>query len=243
MALLSHFIDIHSHIIPGIDDGPRNLEESGALARCYVDEGIQTIIATPHFIAGTAWAAQAEQILEKLDELRTYLDKEHIHLRIHAGMEIAFIPNILDRFAKGRLLSLAGSNHYLLEPSFHDTQENLLHCAKKLLNTGKKIIIAHAERITAFQENIEPLLHLVEQGLEVQVNMGSLLDEFDEQCKQTALTLLAAESVHYLASDAHSARRRRPPTLSDWNDLEKIVGAETLTRLCITNPARLIPDH
>lgn len=242
MALFSHFIDIHNHILPGLDDGPSTLQESAKMARCYTDAGIQAIITTPHFIAGTAWAARAETVLKKLEELTHFLDQEQIPLRIHAGMEIAYHPNLIDHLQKGQLLPLAEGNHYLIEPSFRDTQENLLFCVKSLLSMGKKVIIAHAERIKSFQEDIEPLLRQVEQGLEIQLNMGSLLDEFDVQCKQTALKLLAAGCVHYLASDAHSAIRRRPPTISDWKTLEELLGSETLTRLCITNP-RLLVDQ
>lgn len=243
MALISHFIDIHNHILPGIDDGPRNLQESAAMARCYTDAGIQAIIATPHFIAGTAWAARAELVLTRLEELKSYLGNEGIPLQIHAGMEIAYHSNLLDHLQKGMLLPLAGSNHYLLEPSFQDTQENLLHCVKTLLNKGKRVIIAHAERIKSFQKDIEPLLGLMEQGLEIQLNIGSLLDEFDVKSTQTAHKLLATGCAHYLASDAHSTTRRRPPTISDWNTLEELLSDETLTRLCITNPAKLLADR
>lgn len=243
MARLSDFIDTHCHILPGIDDGPKSLEESAAMARCYASKGIRQIIATPHFIAGTAWSANKERILDVLEKLRAHLDKEHIALRIHTGMEIAYHPKLVDRLEKNLLLPLAASDHYLLEPSFSGTQEGLFHCVKALLQKGHPVIIAHAERITAFQENIDPIMRLVEQGLEIQVNIGSLLDEFDQQCKQTAATLLRERCVHYLASDAHSAIRRRPPTDTEWNILEQMLGNDTLTRLCITNPARLIADH
>jgi protein-tyrosine phosphatase len=114
---------------------------------------------------------------------------------------------------------------------------------KTLLGMGKKVIIAHAERIRSFQKDIEPLLGLMEQGLEIQLNIGSFLDEFDVKCTRTAHKLLAAGCAHYLASDAHSATRRRPPTISEWNSLEELLGNETLTRLCITNPAKLLADR
>ena len=213
------------------------------MARQYTAAGIQTIIATPHFIMGTAWAARAETVLAKVSELQEFLDNERIPLHIYPGMEIAYHANFLDNLNKGMLLPLAGGNHYLLEPAFHDTQENLLYCVKQLLDMGKKVIIAHAERIKAFQDEIEPLHRLVEQGLEIQLNMGSLLDAFDIPSKQTALKLLAADCAHYLASDAHSATRRRPPTISDWNALKELLGSETLTRLCITHPAKLFTDQ
>lgn len=240
MTALSSFIDIHCHILPGIDDGPKDLAASAAMARCYVENGIRTVIATPHYITGTAWAADAARVRAGVAELCAYLEGQQIPLAIHAGMEIAYHANILERIKEGQLLPLAGGNQYLLEPSFTEGQENLLATIKELFRMGKKIIIAHGERIQAFQKNMGPLLRLVEQGLEVQVNIASLLDDFDPRCQQTSLKLLAAKAVHYLASDAHSATRRRPPTTADWERLEALLGTETLTRLGVTNPTQLI---
>lgn len=240
MAPLSRFIDIHSHILPGLDDGPKTLAESTAMARCYAEAGIQVIIATPHFINGTAWSAQADKVREKVRELNEHLARKRIDLHIHPGMEIAYYPKVTEHIQKNLLLPLADSKYYLLEPSFQGPQEHLLHCIKVLLHTGEKVIIAHAERIDAFQKDVRPLLQLVEQGLEIQVNMDSLLDKFDEQCRQTAWQLLRAGGVHYLASDAHETRRRCPPSPADWNALEHLLGEESLTTLCITNPQRLL---
>ena len=240
MADLSRFIDIHSHILPGLDDGPKTLAESTALAHCYAAAGIRTIIATPHFINGTAWAALAHKVRATVSELNRHLAREQIDLHIHTGMEIAYHPKVTEYIKKNHLLPLADSKYYLLEPSFQGSQEHLLHCAKVLLHTGIKVIIAHAERIDAFQKNQRPLLQLVEQGLEIQVNMDSLLNKFDEQCRQTAWQLLRAGGVHYLASDAHDTTRRCPPSPEDWNALQHLLGEESITTLCITNPQRLL---
>ncbi|MBM9537387.1 tyrosine-protein phosphatase [Desulfobulbus alkaliphilus] len=240
MADLSQFIDIHSHILPGLDDGPKNLAESTAMARCYAGAGIRTIIATPHYINGTAWAAQAHKVRETVNELNRHLAREQIDLQIHTGMEIAYHPKVTEYISKNLLLSLAGTTYYLIEPSFQGSQEHLLHSARTLLQAGKKIIIAHAERIDAFQRDPRPLLQLVERGLEIQVNMDSFLDKFDERCQQTAWQLLRAGGVHYLASDAHATKHRCPPTPADWDALENLLGVETLTNLCINNPRRLL---
>jgi len=237
---MDQYIDIHCHILPGIDDGARDLEESVAMARRYVEAGFEAVVATPHFIPGTAWAADTAIIAAKIEVLQRRLEAEGVALTIHAGMEIAYHPHLPDRLQQGILLPLAGGGHYLLEPSFHGSQENMLHCVKKLLDTGRKVILAHAERIKSFQHNIDPLVRLAGQGLEIQVNTGSLLDAFDAPCKETALALLAADSVHYLASDAHGPTRRPPPTKQDRQQLEKLIGPEALSRLWGANPARLL---
>ncbi len=239
-AELSQFIDIHTHILPGIDDGPKSLEESAAMAQCYVDVGISRIIATPHFIPGTAWAAGRERIRESLQVLQTYLAEKSIALDIFSGMEIAFHQKLISRLERNILQPLAQSRYYLLEPSFQDPQGDLLCCIRQLMDRGEKVILAHPERIPSFQEELGPLTELVRQGLEVQLNMGSLLDRFNELSKQTSMQLIANNSVHYLASDSHSAESRKPPTLQDWEKLTSLLGDKLLTKLCIVNPWKLL---
>ncbi len=240
LADISQFIDIHTHILPGLDDGPKSLEESVAMAQCYVDVGIRKIIATPHFIPGTAWAAERERIEEKTEELQEYFSVNKIALEIFPGMEIAYHQKLINRLEKGALQPLAESNVYLLEPAFHDSQNDLLQCAKEIMDKGYGVILAHPERIKSFQETLEPLIELVGQGLRVQLNMGSLLDKFGQQSKQTAMKLIAENSVHYLSSDAHSAQKRRPPSRMDWDKLAEILGLELLSQICVINPEQLL---
>jgi len=237
---LAKFIDIHNHILPGIDDGPKSFEESEEMARCYVDVGITQIITTPHFIPGTAWSAGRQRIIEKIEELTEFLGAKRIPLQIFPGMEIAYHKKLLDRFEKGLLQPLANSSTYLLEPSFQDTAEDLLLCSRKLREKGQYVIIAHPERIKTFQESLEPLLEQINDGLEVQLNTGSLLGKFGPASQQAAMSLLENNCVHYLASDAHSADNRKPVSTQEWDELATILGPALLSTLCIDNPNKLI---
>jgi len=239
---LAKFIDIHNHILPGIDDGPKTLEESASMARCYVEVGITQIITTPHFIPGTAWAAGRERIAEKIQELTDFLQGEQISLHILPGMEIAYHKKLLDRYEKGLLQPLANSTTYLLEPSFQDTAEDLLLCSTKLKEQGQNVILAHPERIKTFQESLEPLIEQIHDGLEVQLNTGSVLGKFGSESRDTAMRLIERKSVHYLASDAHSATNRKPVNAQEWHELSSILGPQLLTTLCIDNPNKLLSN-
>ena len=240
MSTVDGLVDIHCHILPGIDDGARDLEASVAMARRYVAAGFAAVVATPHFIPGTAWAADRQRVVDLVATVQTRLDAEQIPLRVHPGMEIAFHQRLADRLPTGELLPLGASDRYLVEPDFHGPQESLLHVVRQLVEAGRRVILAHAERILAFQRNYDPLLRLARQGLEIQVNSGSLLDHFDQRCRKTALELLANGCVHYLASDAHGARRRTPPSPEERQRLADLNNPDTLTRLWRTNPARLL---
>lgn len=237
---ISQFVDIHVHILPGIDDGAKNLDESVALAEAYVNEGITRIIATPHFIPGTAWAADRDRIAEKILELQKNLQKKNIPLKIFPGMEIAYHKKLISRLEKDLLQSLAGSGTYLLEPSFNDSTAGLLQCAKQIMQKECGVILAHPERIPAFQHTIEPLLDLAKEGLQIQLNVGSLLNKFGESSKRLAMHLFDKECVHYLASDAHSTERRTPVTGAEWKILNDLLGDALITRICVTNPNELL---
>ncbi len=242
-ADISQFIDIHVHILPGIDDGAKTLDDSVALAQAFVNEGITQIIATPHFIPGTAWAASRDSISEKISELQAYLVERNIPLSIFPGMEIAYHQKLISRFEKNLLQSLANSGTYLLEPSFNDSSDDLLQCAKQLMNRGCGVILAHPERIPSFQKTVEPLLGLVKEGLQVQLNAGSILNKFGELSKRLAMNLIEEDSVHYLASDAHSIETRKPLTGADWGILNDLLGDDLLTRIGVKNPRLLLKNN
>jgi len=236
---ISKFVDIHVHILPGIDDGPKDMEESVAMAEAYDGLGVSRLIATPHFIPGTAWSANIDRISRQLDELQSLLAEKGIGVTILPGMEIAHHQKLLERVEKGHLLPLGESSSYLLEPSFSGIHDDLFSCCREMLKGGHGVILAHPERISAFQKNADPLLRLVQQGGELQVNIGSLLGKFGEASKNLARRLIDDASVHFLATDAHSVKSRRPITRGDWQELQSILGEKLLARLCIDNPSAL----
>lgn len=237
----SEMVDIHAHILPGIDDGPQTLEESLALAQCYVGIGIRRIICTSHFIPGTAWAATSEQMLEKMAVTQEYLRSHDVDLTLYPGMEVAFHRKLRGRLEAGKILPLAGSSRYLLEPAFSDSMEELLVMTETLVADGFRFILAHPERIPAAQVTIESIVAFaLENDLQIQLNIGSLLGRYGRESQRAGMEFISRGCVQYLASDAHGAASRRPPDAHDWQELANMVGADLLTRCCCTNPAALI---
>lgn len=216
------------------------MEESAALARCYTDKGISQVIATSHYIPGTAWAASSQRILEKIAELQGYLHETNIPLSIFPGMEIAYHKKLQNHLETQTFLPLGTSGYYLLEPSFTDSAEALFLCLDQLLEQGWKIILAHPERIPALRGMVTSLGEVVRQGLRIQINIGSLVGKFGIESKQAGFNFIERDCVHYLASDAHGIESRRPPTIEDWLELEASIGVEGLERFCCSNPAQLL---
>lgn len=229
---LHEFIDMHTHILPGLDDGPKNMAGSIAIARCFEKVGIKTVVATPHFLPGTAWAPAKERVLESVQALQANLDRAAIALKVVAGMEIAYHKKVEERILTDSVLPLGRSGHFLIEPSFHGEQDGLLASLQSLLNKGRKIILAHPERVDAFQQMPRVLGKLVEQGLRIQINAGSLLGYFGAKSKNTAEMLRQDNCIHLIASDAHDHNKRAPLNAAEWQDLVACPGGKELFFYC-----------
>jgi protein-tyrosine phosphatase len=235
MTEIQNFIDIHTHILPALDDGPKNLQESFALARCYERAGVRRVIATPHFLPGTAWAPSKEKIIRSVEAFQKNLNDEGILLTIEPGMEIAYHAKMAERIYAGDLLPLSNSGYYLVEPAFHGEQENLLTTVTLLLHQGIKTIIAHPERTIGFQEQPQLLERLVSEGALLQINAGSLFGEFGKKSKAMAIFLVEKQLCHFFASDAHNHDKRAPITTAEWYTLGCLSANSNLCSTCMQN--------
>lgn len=237
----NEFIDIHTHILPGLDDGPRDMAGSMAIARCYQKAGIKMVVATPHFLPGTAWASDKDKVLRSVQELQISLDRAAIALKVVAGMEIAYHKKLEERILANIVLPLGISEYFLIEPSFQGEQEDLLVSLQTLLNKGHKLILAHPERAEAFQRRPEMLGNLVKQGLRIQVNTGSLLGYFGKKSQDTAELLRQGNNIHFIASDAHDHEKRAPLDASEWETLSECPGGKELLITCNKHLAAIFP--
>jgi protein-tyrosine phosphatase len=225
---IKDFIDIHSHILPGLDDGARDMAESLEIARCYQRTGIKKVIATPHFLPGTAWTAGKEIVKQSVRQLQASLDNHNIDLQVLPGMEIAFHRKLEERMRTGSFLPLAKSSYYLIEPCFHGEQDFFLESLKSLLKMGIKLILAHPERIGRLHSQLDVLESLVKQGLFIQVNAGSLLGYFGPESLNAANRLHQKHCLHFIASDAHNLSERAPINAEEWTKISALQGGEIL---------------
>ncbi len=236
---LDSFIDIHTHILPGLDDGAKDMQESIELARLFESSGVKKVVATPHFLPGTAWAFTKEKVLESVESLQTSLDSEGIDLKIFPGMEIGFHKKMADRILNDNLLPLGDSQYYLVEPSFHGEQDIFIEQLASLLNQNQKLIVAHPERIEGFKKNLDTLEKLVDKGLRIQVNGGSLLGKFGKRSKSMARELQKRNCIHFIASDTHDCHRRSPLTPAEWEELQTDPEGTALLASCKENLTRI----
>ncbi|MFP7470587.1 CpsB/CapC family capsule biosynthesis tyrosine phosphatase [Niallia taxi] len=200
-------IDIHCHILPGVDDGPTTLEESLMMAREAVNEGIKTIIATPHH-RNNRYENNKEQILQHVSNLNEVLVKENIPLSILPGQENRIFGEVLEDYRNGEILTLNNSKYLFIEfptASVPKYADRLLY---EIQIEGLTPIIVHPERNKEILENPDILYNLVNNGALTQVTAASILGYFGKSIKKFSKKLVESNLTHFLASDAHNTHNR-----------------------------------
>jgi protein-tyrosine phosphatase len=200
-------IDLHCHVLPGIDDGPATIEDSVALARASVAAGTRTLVATSH--VSSHYPNDLETIARLVQELAARLAQEEIALELRPGAEIAITH--LSEIEPSKLdgLGLGGGPWLLLEPPFTTLATGLEAIVRDLLR-DRRILLAHPERCPAFHRDPSMLERLVGDGALVSITAGSLVGRFGGEVRRVALGLLEQGLVHNVASDAHDEARRPP---------------------------------
>lgn len=199
-------IDIHSHIIPEIDDGSPSIAESLKMLASEVAEGVDTVIATPHHNILRNYMSSPKEIQEKFSELKAEAEKAGLPVKLLLGQEIFFstVEDVVSMLDKGELLTLAGTKNVLLEFSFTNRPHHIVDAMYPFFAHGYQVIIAHIERYEWMTEELA--IELKEEGCMIQINAGSVLGNNGKQAKNLCKSLLKCGVVDFVASDVHAFR-------------------------------------
>lgn len=196
-------IDLHNHIIYGIDDGAQDIEESIEMAKAAQKTGVDKIIATPHYKTNS-FMSDKDEIIHKIEKLNQQLQALNIDIEIKGGQEIHIEPYTIDYLEKGQLLSLADSEkYYLIEPPFKGFPDFIETTVDGFIQKGLQPVIAHPERNDYIREHLEVLDELVEKGCLLQMNSASILGEYGPDIQETANYIIENKKCHLVGSDAH----------------------------------------
>jgi protein-tyrosine phosphatase len=206
-------IDLHCHILPGIDDGPPSIEDSLELARAAVAAGISKLVATPH--VSWHYTNDAPTIAQLTSELNDRLKSQGVPLEVLAGGEIAMTYAIELDVREISAFSLGGGPWLLVEPPFTQVVNNLDVILLNLQRAGHRILLAHPERCPAFHHDPKMLGTLVGEGVLTSITAGALVGRFGGEVRRFALRLAHEEMIHNVASDAHDCIRRPPGIASE----------------------------
>ncbi len=209
-------IDLHCHLLPGVDDGPGSLEDAALLARAQLAAGVTESAATPH--VGYNWPLTAELMPTALAELRRYLADHQIPLTVVAGAEIEALYATELSDTNLNLLTLGDGEWLLVEPPTGHTGGTFEMIITELQARGHNVLLAHVERSADIQSDPEILRRLVDAGVLGQLTAAALSGGYGRRTQSFALGLVGAGLVHNISSDAHDTAGR-PPGLAEAIDV------------------------
>lgn len=235
-------IDLHCHLLPGIDDGASTLDVSLAMAQMAIDDGIQSLACTPHIYPGL-YENTAEGIRKGITQFQAELDQRQMPLRLYEGADVHLVPNLGDGIATGRIPTLARSRYLLLEPPHHVQPPRFEESVFALKLAGFVPVITHPERLSWIPDHYPMLARLVQGGAWMQLTSGSIVGRFGKAPRHISERMLDEGLVHIIATDAHDTKRR-PPLLGEGREAAaRRVGDEEATHMVVTRPAGIIADR
>lgn len=226
-------IDLHCHILPGVDDGPATMPETLAMCRAAFDDGTRTIVATPH-VSWTHTHVDAALVARAVADVNRELLAERIDIEIRPGAEVAMTRagELDDRALTG--LRLGGGPYLLIECPFSPSAAGFETSLRQLLGRGHRIVLAHPERSPALQRDLALLHSLVDAGILCSVTAGSFTGHFGRTVRAISHTLLEQDLIHVISSDGHNVGRRPPAIAGE-------LSADGFTDEQIDHFARAVP--
>lgn len=231
-------IDFHSHILPNIDDGSRNIDQSVQIIREAQDAGFSKIIATSHYIEEYYECNEEErkQLIEQVKKQTSGVD-------IALGNEIFLTENMAKLIKEKKASTINNSRYILFELPMNSKPMNVKDIVYKLIEDGYIPIIAHPERYIYVQEDIEFVREMIEMGALFQSNYGSIIGMYGKKAEKTIKKLLKERLIQFLGSDVHYENQIYPKISKAIKKIKKILSDEELEKLTTTNAQKVLNNE
>ena len=194
--------DIHSHLIPGIDDGSPEMETTIVLLKKFIDLGYKKVITTPH-VMSDYYKNNPEIILSGLNNVRKEIKKQNLNIEIEAAAEYNLEPEFEKLLDDGKLLSFGAEKFLLFELSFFDEPLRLNETIWKMIEKGFRPVLAHVERYGYWHNNYDKIEEMINRGVKLQLNIGSVTGTYGPEVKKFAERLIKDEIIDFVGSDCH----------------------------------------
>ena len=228
-------IDLHSHILPSIDDGSRNIDETIELIKEATNVGFEGIITTSHYMEGYyETGIQEREIL--IQAIYQKIRQRNINTKLYLGNEIYLSDNIIELLKEGKASTINNTSYVLFEMPLNVEPLNLYDIAYELIQNKLVPILAHPERYTFIQKDLELIYDLIDLGVLMQANYASIDGYYGTKAQIIAKNLLENNMIHFLGSDVHRANTIYPKIPEILKKLEQIIGSKKLEKLTTTNP-------
>ena len=239
---MNQFVDIHCHILPGVDDGSQTPEETKAMLQKAWDEGIQIMVATPHYHKQRG-KNDIELIKKQLLLTRKLAKEVNPKMQICLGMEIYYGEDVPELLKEGRVVSIRKSRYILVEFSPGDEFQYILNAVRKLQMSGHTVIIAHIERYNCLRKDISNVEYLREMGAYLQVNTVSITGSYGRSVKKFLREVLKAHLVQLVGTDAHGSERRTPKMQEAYKEVVKRCGEEYADQIFGQNAKKVLRNE
>lgn len=237
-------IDMHNHILYGIDDGCKTIEESIETIKNMKSVGFNTIVLTPHYIEDSLFKANNNLKLERLEILKEELLKNNIDVNLFLGNEIFINESINELIINKEIRSINNTSYILIELPFNNQILNLDDYLYELKLKGYKIIIAHPERYTYFKDNYEEARKLYDSGVLFQVNYGSIIGQYGSSSLKLVKKLLKDDMVDFISTDIHKPSSSLFDKFDDIkHKIIKIIGEDKFKDISYNNILKVINDE
>lgn len=233
-------VDLHMHILPGLDDGSDSMEESIRMARLAAESGVNYIAASSH---GNCYDYTLADYEKQFAGLQRELDRQKIPVKLYHAMEILMNRNAQQLLEEGKLLSVNHTGYLLIEFDFDENPERVYRMVAYLQRMKYNIILAHPERYSFVQADPEIAYYLAERGCVLQVNKGSILGEMGSECQRMAEMMLEDGIVQVIASDAHDSQYRTPQMDELIRYLKKRYTSMEIKMWLSENPSRILKGY
>lgn len=237
----SGLVDIHCHMLPCVDDGAVDIKEAVRMLKMERDQGVRTIIVTPHY-RKRMFETPAAEVKKQFRFLREIAWEYDESLRLYLGCEFHAEADMVSLLRTGRVMSMAGSRYVLTEFSNRMDTFYIRERLYALLSSGYKPIIAHAERYDCMRGNIDFVEELISMGAYIQVNADSLIGKEGFGTKRFCKTLMKHGAVHFVDSDSHGSRERISRLGEAYAYVENKFGRTCAEEIFVSNPHRILAD-
>lgn len=233
-------VDIHAHILPGLDDGAEDREEALKMAAFAVRQGINHMVASSH---GNYYPFSLEEYEEAFNCMKVDLVRAHIPLKLYPGMEVFLDESAFEQLEKKQIITLNNTDYILVEFPFEENPSAVIQRLNRLKCMGYRPVVAHPERYLFVQRDEELAYYLADQEYVLQINAGSLLGSFGNKTRILAQGMLDNGIVSLIATDTHD-RVHRPPFLKDMAEQLKKNYPVSWVRLWVSeNPSRILKGY
>lgn len=237
-------VDLHAHILMGVDDGSQSMEESLQMAHMAADSGVRAVVMTPHCnIPDIFDNYDSDSLRLRFQKLRDAVAAAGIPLELYPGMEVFGRENLAELMRNGQLIPINDGRYLLVEFEFGEEPDWMTFLLEEILQEGYTPLVAHPERYDCIQAEPNLAYHWVRMGCALQANKGSVLGRFGRRVQRTVMPLLEHELVACVASDAHHADFRTPDMGELAGYLERTFGIECVQLLLEDNPERILDSQ